>query len=201
METIKIDYLMRNNQWRKHEKVFDTINITKKLICPGAHRNSIVLINENNKYSCGNIKKWQADKFLNDIQINNIVLLFDRQYKSALVLKIISEPKKSKIDNVIILRKTICAIHNLIEGGCDDCNENIEMVFSTKYFEANYKDFTKYLNENYKFENMYAVYRDVEILGKIDSTNPIYNKHKCLQTSFGTPKQELLLPVNDIILL
>ena len=201
METIKIDYLMRNNQWQKHEKVFDTINITKKLICPGAHRNNIVLINDNNKYSCGNIKKWQADKFLNDIQINNIVLLFDRQYKSALILKVISEPKKSKIDNLIILRKSVCTIHNLIEGGCENCNENIEMVFSTKYFEANYKDFTKYLNESYKFENMYAIYRDIEIIGKIDSNNPIYNKHKCLQTSFGTPKEELLLQVNDIILL
>ena len=48
---------------------------------------------------------------------------------------------------------------------------------------------------------MYAINIDFEIIGKIDSTNPIYNKHKCLQTSFGTPKEELLLPINDIILL
>ena len=190
---------MRNNQWKKHKNVFDTINITKKLICPGGHVNKIILIN-NNKYSYNDMT-WQANKFLNNIHINNIVLLFDREYKEALVLKIISEPKNSKIDNVIILKKSICNIHNLIEHGCNDCNENIEIIFSNKYFETNYKDFTKYLNENYKFENMYAIYRDIEIIGKIDSTNPIYNKHKCLQTSFGTPKEELLLPINDIILL
>ena len=189
---------MRNNQWQKHEKVFDTINSTKKLICPSGHMNNIVLINDNN-YSYNNMP-WQANKFLNEIQINNIVLLFDRQYKEALVLKIISEPKKSKIDNVIILKKSICNIHNLIESGCSNCNDNIEMVFSNKYFETNHKNFIKYLNENYKFENMYAIYRDVEVIGKIDSTNPIYNKHKYLQTSFGIA-HESLVPINDIILL
>ncbi len=188
---------MRNNQWQKHEKVFDTINSTKKLICPSGHMNNIVLINDNN-YSYNNMP-WQANKFLNEIQINNIVLLFDRQYKEALVLKIISEPKKSKIDNVIILKKSICNIHNLIESGCSNCNDNIEMVFSNKYFETNHKNFIKYLNENYKFENMYAIYRDVEVIGKIDSTNPIYNKYKYLQTSFGIAYGSLL-DINDIIL-
>ena len=73
------------------------------------------------------------------------------------------------------------------------------MVFSKIYFETNHKNFTKYLNENYKFENMYAIYRDIEIIGKIDSTNPIYNKHKYLQTSFGIANDSLL-PINDIIL-
>ncbi len=198
METIKIDFKMRNNQWQKHEKVFDTINITKKLICPSGHMNNIILNNDDNKYSYINMP-WQADKFLNDIHINNIILLFDRQYKEALVLRIISEPKKSKIDDIIIVRKSTCNIHNLIQSGCSNCNDNIEMVFSNKYFETNHKKFTKYLNENYKFENMYAIYRDIEVIGKIDSTNPIYNKHKCLQTSFGTPKEELLLAINDII--
>lgn len=112
METIKIDFLMRNNQWQKHTKVFDTIKITKKLICPGGHVNDIILINED-KYSYNNMT-WQANKFLNNIEINNIVLLFDRQYKDALVLKIISDPIKSKIDDIIILKKSTCNIHNLI---------------------------------------------------------------------------------------
>ena len=49
METIKINYLMRNNQWQKHEQVFDTINITKKLICPSGHRNNIILIHNQTK--------------------------------------------------------------------------------------------------------------------------------------------------------
>ena len=86
---------MRNNQWQKHEKVFDTINSTKKLICPSGHMNNIVLINDNN-YSYNNMP-WQANKFLNEIQINNIVLLFDRQYKEALVLKIIRKSKSNQV--------------------------------------------------------------------------------------------------------
>ena len=54
MQLIKIDFLMRNNQWRKHEKVFDTINSTKKIICPSGHMNNIILINDNN-YSYNNM--------------------------------------------------------------------------------------------------------------------------------------------------
>ena len=71
-------------------------------------------------------------------------------------------------------------------------------IFSTKYFEDNYKKFTKFINENYSFENMYAITRNIEIIGKIDESSSIYHKHKCLQTSIGIPSTELLLPNSHI---
>lgn len=49
------------------------------------------------------------------------------------------------------------------------------------------------------FENMYAIFRNVEIIGKINTTSEIYHKHKCLQTSIGVPSSELLLHISDVI--
>lgn len=195
---IKINCIMRNNQWKKHQKVFETINLTKKLICPSGHRKNIELKFEEGIYSYDEMS-WQANKFLNNIKENDHVLLYDRQYKEALVLQITSLPIKDKINNIIILRNKLCNIHTPIGFGCANCNNSIELVFSTKYFEDNHKYFIKYMNENFCFENMYAIFRNVQVIGKINTTNEIYHKHKCLQTSIGFPSTELLLSISDII--
>ena len=195
---LKINYVMRNNQWRKHQKVFETIKTTKKLICPSGHRQNLLLKIEDGIYSYDGMC-WQANKFLNGIKENYIVLLYDRQYKEALVLKITSIPIKDNINDVIILRNKTCNIHTPVSFGCANCNNSVESVFSSKYFEDNNKQFTKYINENFCFENMYAIFRNVEIIGKINTTSEIYHKHKCLQTSICMPSNELLLPISDII--
>ena len=196
--TIKINVIMRNNQWQKHEKVFDTITQTNKLICPSGHRQNISLTYENDIYSYDNMC-WQAKKFLNCIKENDFVLLYDRQYKEALVLKIKSNPKKDIINGVKVLRNKECTVHTPIVFGCDNCNRSVELVFSSKYFNDNSFLFTKYINENYCFENMYGIYRDIEIIGKINTNCEVYHKHKCLQTSIGIPSEDLLLSVSDII--
>lgn len=189
---MKVNALMRNSQWGKHQDVFDSIKLTKKLICPGAHRQNIVLINENNKYSYDGMK-YQANQFLNELFVNNIVLLFDKGHKEALILRITSNPKQDKIKDVIILRNKTCNIHVPVSYTCANCNDSIVSVFSTKYFENN--KFTKYLNEDYFFENMYAVYRDVEVIGKIDETSDVYQSCKTLRNTIQIPRNnEYLLP-------
>ena len=195
---LKVNYIMRNSQWAKHQKVFETIKITKKLICPSGHRQNLLLKFEEGIYSYDGMC-WQSNKFLNNIKENDIVLLYDRQYKEALVLKITSGPIKDKINDVVILRNKICNIHSPISFGCANCNNSVELVFSSKYFEDNVKEFTKYINENFCFENMYAIFRNVEIIGKINTTSEVYHKHKCLRTSICMPSSELLLSVSDII--
>lgn len=179
---MKINCIIRNNQWQKHEKVYETIKITQKLICPHGHCQNILLNYDNHKYSYDNMN-WQANKFLNNLNENDIVLLYDRQYKEALLLKIKSKPKKDKISDIKILRNKGCTIHTHICSGCIYCSRSVELVFSNKYFEDNPKIFTKYINENYSFENMYAIYRDIEVIGKIDTNSNIYHKYKCLRTS------------------
>ena len=142
---------------------------------------------------------WQANRFLNNMETGDIVLLYDRQYKEALVLKIISNPIKDIVDDVVILRNNGCGIHKPTAYGCADCNNSIIMVFSTKYFEDNAKKFVKYLSEYFCFENMYGIFRNVTIIGKINESCAVYHNHKTMQTSIGTPKYEVLLPISDII--
>lgn len=92
---------MRNNPWQKHQQVYETIQNTKKIMCPYAHAHNLdlVLNNTNGIYSYTGMC-WQANKFLNDIRINDIILLYDRQYTYALVLKIASIPINGKIGHV-----------------------------------------------------------------------------------------------------
>lgn len=195
--TLKINCIMRNNQWKKHEKVFTTLKLTNKLICPSGHRQNLVLQCQNGIYSYDGAC-WQANKFLNAIKENDIVLIYDRQYKEALVIKITSKPIQGKIDDVIIVRNKLCNIHKPVSSGCANCNKSVELVFSKKYFEDNSGKFLQYLNEDYSFENMYAIFRNIEIIGKITTTSKIYQKHKRLQSSIAIPSNELLLPLVDI---
>ena len=192
----KVDFIMRNNQWKKHENVFDTIQITKKLICPKGHQHDVLLKCQDGIYSYDKIC-WQGNKFLNDIKENNIILLYDRQYKEALVLKIISNPIKDKISDIIILRNKKCTIHSLLSFGCITCNDSVEMVFSNKYFENNNKKFTKYMNENFCFENMHSIFRNVEIIGKINASYDVYHRHKCLRTCIAKPKCDLIIQIEE----
>jgi hypothetical protein len=189
--------VVRNNMWGKHEEVFETIKQTKKLVCPYAHTHDIFLECDDGIYSYDGMNKY-ANQFLNKIDENDIVLLYDRQSDNALVLKIISIPIQDKINDVIILRNKQC-IHTPIQHGCDRCNSSIVMIFSTTYFEKNCKEFTKYINENYCFENMYGIFRHIEIIGKINPTSECFHIHKCLPSSIRIPKNELLLPIHDII--
>ena len=92
---------MRNNQWQKHANVFETIHLTKKIICRGGHTNNIELNMTNGIYSYDGMC-WQANKFLNDMKENDIVLMYDRNYKEALVLKVSSIPIQDKINDVTI---------------------------------------------------------------------------------------------------
>ena len=196
MTHLKVKCVMRNNMWGKHEQVFDTIKQTKKLVCPHAHRRNILLECEAGIYSYDGMDS-QANQFLNKLDENDIVMLYDRQYEYALLLKIISVPIEDKIKDVIILRHKHC-IHT-IRHGCRECNSSIKMVYSTTYFEKNYKEFTKYMNEDYCFENMYGIFRDIEIIGKINTTSESFHIHKCLPASIRIPRTELLLPIRDII--
>ena len=74
---MKVNALMKNSQWEKHLDVFDSIKLTKKLICPGGHRQNITLNIENDKYSYEGMK-YQGNQFLNELFVNDIVLLFDK---------------------------------------------------------------------------------------------------------------------------
>jgi len=192
--TIKIDekklmikIKMRNNQYGKHYNVFDTIRYTNKIICPWGHwKHTNILFDEgkfrNEKFS--NI-------FINDIKQNDLICMFDREYDYGLILKITSDAISEKMNNMMILRTTKCS-HKPMMFGCKDCSESVELIFTDKYFEENSKDFTEYLNEDYQFENIYAITRKVEIVGRVDDKCIFYKLGKKLQNSIARSNEEIL---------
>ena len=179
---------MRNNQWGNHKQVFDTIRYTKKIICPWGHWKSSNKLFEEGKF---NNEKF-SNIFINDLKINELVCLFDRNYEYALILKINSDIITEKVKEIILLRNNKCN-HKPIEKDCDKCGDsNIEMVFTDKYFNENHKEFIKYLNEDYHFENMYAILRKVEIIGRINTKCEFFEKGKAMQGSICRANSEIL---------
>ncbi len=177
---LKIKYKLRNNQWRKHTNVLDSIIYTKKIVSPYGHwKETNKLFNEG-KF---NNEKF-AKIFINDININDYILMFDTNYDYALVLKITSKPIAERLNDIIIIRDNKCN-HTPLVKDCKECIDSILEIFSSKYFEKNYKSYTKYLNEDYKFENMHAIIRNVEIVGKINNTCEAYNQKNYFQGSIN----------------
>ena len=169
---------MRNNQYGKNSNVFETIIQTKKLICPWGHwKDTNELFNEgkfrNEKFS--NI-------FINYLSCEDLVCIFDREYDYGLIVKIISEPITEKLKEIIILRNNKC-YHKPLLNNCKNCSDSVELIFTDNYYEENSKKFIKYLNEDYQFENMYAIIRRVEIIGRINDNCIFYTLGKRLQNS------------------
>ena len=183
---LDIKFVLRQNQWGVSKNVYDTIKQTKKLICPWAHTKKICELFLQSKW---NDKKF-SKIFINDIIINDYVLVVDRDYKTGLVVKIISEAKTESIDDIIILRQNnLCSHIPIIEGHeCELCHSSMIGVFTKKYFKENVDEFLVYLNEDYHFEKMHSIIRDIEIIGEIPNINAIYQKYKCLQGSICSVK-------------
>lgn len=183
-----VKVILRNNQWMKHLNVFETIKFTKKIICPFGHTKDSCNLFKQGKFNNENYSRI----FINDLNINDIVIVFDKKYKKALVLKIKSEPLIRKIKDILIIRTDICKQHNTVRADCNLCKESIVQICSTKYVKDNIKTIVDngYLGENYKFEYMYAIYRDIEILYFIKEDSEIYQKYKYIGI-IGKPATEV----------
>jgi hypothetical protein len=178
---------MRNNQYGKHNNVFDTIIYTKKLICPWGHwKDTNELFNEG---------KFRDEKFsnifINYLSCGDLVCIFDREYDYGLIVKITSEPITEKLKEIIIVRNNKCS-HKPMLSNCNKCNESVELILTDKYYKDNYQDFIKYINEDYQFENMYAIIRRIEIIGRINDDCIFYTLGKRLQNSICRCNEEIL---------
>ena len=99
-----IKCMIRNNQWKKTNKVFDIIEKTKKIICPYGHIKEITKLFKEGKFN----NERYSQIFINDLNIGDIVLVFDREEKEGLLVKIKSNPNGEMLKDIIILRKHIC---------------------------------------------------------------------------------------------
>ena len=81
---IKIKCILRNNQYGKTVNLYDTIIYTNKIVCPWGHTKETNKLFEEGKFN--NMK--YSNIFINNLDIDDDILMFDRLYKYALVLKV-----------------------------------------------------------------------------------------------------------------
>jgi hypothetical protein len=176
-DEITINCIMRNNYYGKTENVFDIIIENNKLICPWGHNKK-----SNDLFNSGEFRDEKFSQiFINKLKLNDYILLFDRQYNYSLIIQILGEPKTQKFDNIIIIRNNNCIHKPTEDHTCKKCDESIIKVFPKSISNK----FVEYMNENYIFENMYAIFRDVKIIGKIENTGDNIKKYKAYQSSIG----------------
>ncbi len=192
---LEIKLVIRQNQWGNAKKVYDALKYTKKLICPWGHSKKICELYNQSKF---NDKKF-SKIFINNVSLGDYLMVIDRDYKTGLIVRITSEPKSETIENMFVLRKNNLCTHIPIGCGedCDKCGQSVKMVFTKEYFKSNTDEFIQYLNEDYHFENMHSIIRDIEVVGEISSSSDIYQKYKCLQNSICTVK-DINLDIKDI---
>ena len=175
-----IKAILRQNQFKVHQKVFETIEYTKKIVCPYGHSQNICQLYNKNEFN--DIK--YAKLFINKMKINDKILVVDRDYNYGLILEITSDIKTGPIEEIKIIRKKLCD-HSPYIQTCHQCTSGFIKIFSTKYLIENFNEIIPYLNEDYVIENMWTLYRDIKIIDKIN--NSFYNTSKNnLQQSINT---------------
>lgn len=194
---LKIPVIMRQNFWSKHEGVYETILSTNILICPGGHSQN-ALTQTRGEYNIDpNWRgKHQAKQFVHSINPNDYVLVYDREHAYALVCKITSDIITNKVNDIKIIRSKPCC-HEPILTTCPTCASSIKTIISRKYVQDNPKKCLQYIDEKYTVENMHAIYRKIEVVGKI-SNSEIYDRHKTLPGSLRKLKRNQMLSISDI---
>ena len=164
MASIEVKWSLRQNQWKVHSRVFDTIQNTKVILCSGYHdenrcdvdMNGDIILNPNNK---------KGNNYVNDVNNDDYAIVFENGNKNeALLVKIVSNVYKKVIPEITIYKR---------EGYQNYYNGNEVEVCLTGH---NTKKYTH-------SEIMHAYVRDIEIIRKINSNEPIFKKYWKFQSS------------------
>jgi len=170
---IEIKWSLRQNIWKLSTGVFNTIQRTNIIICPGYHScescpndpTGLLHLRTDNK---------KGNKYINDISVGDYAIIFATGEKSPLCIRIKSEAYRKEIPEITIYKKW--GYKNAYNS------EEVEVCLTGQ----NTRDFTH-------TEIMVAYVRDIEVIGIIDCVDysDIVNKYKCLQTSIAQNKTEV----------
>ena len=174
---IEIKWSLRQYMWKVSTGIFNTIQTTKVITCPGYHsRESCpnefpteTELNENKNNKTGN-------RYIKDIKIGDYAIIFVTGEKSPLCVRITSETYRKEINEITIYKKY---------GHQNSYNsEEVEVCLTGQNITGRKKrDYTHN-------EKMIAYVRDVEIIGILNYTNysELVNKYKILQRSIAENK-------------
>ena len=95
-ELIEIKWSLRQNMWKVSTGVFNTIQKTNLIICPGYHSQESCPNNLNDR----NLDNKKGNKYINDISVGDYAIVFACGEKSVLCVRITSEVYKKEIPEI-----------------------------------------------------------------------------------------------------
>ena len=163
-EQIEIKWSLRQNMWKVATGVFNTIQKTNLIICPGYHSPESCPDNLNDR----NPDNKPGNKYINDMSVGDYAIVFASGERSVLCVRITSEVYKREIPEITIYKKS----------GCNNSygTEEVEVCLTGQ----NTRNYTH-------TETMIAYVRDIEVISMLNENEyfRIINKYKCLQTSIA----------------
>jgi len=170
---IEIKWSLRQNMWKIATGVFNTIQHTNLIICPGYHSFEACPNNTDNQLNLRESNN-QGNRYINDIAIGDYAIIFATGEKSVLCVKITSEAYRKEIPEITTYKKW--GHKNSYDS------DEVEVCLTGQ----NKRKFTH-------TEIMVAYVRDVEVIGILNYNKycGIINKYKFLQTSIAQNKSEM----------
>jgi hypothetical protein len=173
MVLIEIKWSLRQNMWKVATGIFNTIQLTNVITCPGYHSYDSCPNKPEGELNY-NPNKKTGNKYINDISIGDYAIIFASGETSALLVRITSKAYRKVIPEITIYKKW--GHKNFYDG------EEIEVCVTGE----NTRAFTH-------TEIMVAYVRDVEVIKVLnyDEYPDIINKYKKIQTSIIRNRSDL----------
>lgn len=163
-----IKAIFTNRYYNYMENKLDIIKDTSSIFCPYGHYDK--MINEKN------LLMDQFNIFINNLNINDKIIVFDKDYNYALICKITGDIELIEYDDIkIVSNNNTC--HSETNLSCFECRNNIISICSEKYVdEKRLSDFKN--DDQFIVKNLNIIKRNIEIIDKINEDNQIYKLYK-----------------------
>jgi hypothetical protein len=162
----EVKWSLRQNMWKKHKGVFNTVEHTRKIVCSGYHtkERSQVDILGNPIINPDNIR---GNMYITKVQEGDLAILFETgNNREAMLVRITSQPYKTILEDVSVYKK-----NNEVVLVCLTADETHQPDYDTR-------------------EVMHAIVRDIEIVGRISGDASIFKKYKTLATSIAQNRSD-----------
>lgn len=160
-DSIFINFIIRQNCWKKCPTSFNILRNTNIIHCPWGHTNGHCIKFVHNRNYFENEKgqrKLHIRQFVEDIKIGDVVCVVESDNPKLLLVRVKSDIKVGKIENIKIIYENKKCNHEIYSDECIKCHKDIKEVKYCLNERDSYHCHTK---------EFYTLYRDIEIITEI----------------------------------
>jgi len=180
-------WFMRNSPWGMEKFVFERIENSKKVICPAGHSKK-----EFDFFAAGNIpeilrhNKYGRERFVSEIKVGDIILMFHKGADGYLVLKVTSDPTADIIEDTFVLLQ-----QNY------EADDNYKPLFIGPFDKMRE---TGLMNGTVVIDNMRGITRSIEIIGQVHKLkSKIYSENATCQNSIWQSKKRSQAKLREMV--